>query len=83
MAIRGKGESRAPVRTMLKEDADGAVLIAVNVDDVPVTWRVTFDAPIGPPRAMFDAAAAPAPAATGWEDRLPPFGVHVYRFRFE
>ncbi len=81
--IYGKGESRAPIRTMLKETDGTATLIAVNVDRVPVTWRVRFESPVNAPRAMFDAEAAPQRTANGWRDTLPPFGVRIYRFRFE
>ncbi len=83
VAILGQGNSRAPVRTMLKEWEGAATLIAVNVDDVPVTWRVRFDSPVTPSRAVFDSKAAPASVPNGWTDRLPAFGVRVYRFRFE
>jgi hypothetical protein len=80
--IFGQGESRAPIRTMLKERNGAAALVVVNVDGVAMRYRVSFDAPIATPRAAFEVGASPEAAATGWQDALPPIGVRVYRFRF-
>ena len=44
--IRGGHTSRIPVRTQLKKTRDGLYLVAVNVDEDPVDFRIGFDTPV-------------------------------------
>jgi hypothetical protein len=44
--IRGARTSRTPIRTQLKKTSDGLFLVAVNVDEDPVDFRIGFKTPI-------------------------------------
>jgi hypothetical protein len=44
--IRGGQTSRVPIRTQLKTARDGWYLVAVNVDEDPVDFRIGFDTPV-------------------------------------
>ena len=44
--IRGGHTSRVPVRTQMKKTRDGLYLVAVNVDEDPVDFRIGFDTPV-------------------------------------
>lgn len=44
--IRGGHTSRVPFRTQLKAARDGLYLVAVNVDEAPVDFRIVFDTPV-------------------------------------
>ena len=81
VSVRGQTPSAAPVRTLLKTDGDALLLLAVNIDARPVEVRFAFAKPVRTLSLRFDSRAPPVATGDGWEDRLEPFGVRVYRFR--
>lgn len=70
---------RSPVRALLKDTAEGPVLMAVNLTDEPVRVRFAFARPVGGVARLLDPSPAPVLDGRGWAETFPPFGVQVYR----
>lgn len=76
--VAGAAKSATPIRTLLKRDGNNLVLLAVNIDNVPLDARFDF-APFRFALArLFEDPAAPDVDAGRWSDAFPPFGVRVY-----
>lgn len=76
----GPGVSPVPIRTLLKDDPHGPVLLAVNLDRRPLDVDIRCDRPVKTVTRLFEHAPAPAPlAVSGWHDTFAPLAVHLYR----
>lgn len=80
--ISGARTSRDPVRTQLKQTADGLVLAGVNVDDTPVEFRVTM------PRRIASIDPVAGDAVTSLRNgmlygKLDGFGTFVLRIELQ
>ena len=78
--VQGRTESTTPIRTLLKREDERFVLLMVNLDNVPLDVRFDFGAAVRDMEVMFEHEAAPAIWGAGWQERLEPFDVRVYRF---
>lgn len=79
VAVRGHSVSPTPIRALLKDGPDGAVLLVVNVDAQPVEARFSFDGSLTALEPVFGAALPPAATENGWTERIEAWGVRVYR----
>ena len=82
VSVRGLSDVATPVRTMLKRDADGFVLIVVNLGDSALDVRFAFDGRVSGLRRAFaaDGSPAPDPVGQGWQTRLGGFATQIFRF---
>jgi hypothetical protein len=84
VAIRRRGITATPIRSMLKlNPAGGYTLLVVNVDDTPLQTRFSFAQRPADVRAIApDGTARLLEAqADGFEDSIDGFGVGIYQFR--
>lgn len=81
VAVRGPSDVETPVRTLLKRDADGFVLIAVNLGDSALDARFAFDGDIvGLHRPFATDSAMVEAAGRRWQTRLAAFETQIFRF---
>ena len=73
-------EIETPVRTLLKRDTEGYVLIVVNLDDRSLDVRISFDGSVTALRRPFASDVPVIVREGGWQARLEPYETHVYRF---
>lgn len=71
------GHTAAPVRTLLKQDPEGAVLIAVNLDAAEVEAVMEFDRPQAMPAAPFGGARPDVETPSRWRLKFAPLDVRV------
>lgn len=79
--VEGEPLSQVPVRTILKRAANGHVLIAVNLDDVPLTVTISFGVRPSAVMPMFAPPSTPQIIARGLRLKLEGFGVRVLRIQ--
>jgi len=79
VAVSGEAKSPTPIRALLKPDGDDLVLIAVNIDNAPLTARFEFEGRGFALARLFEDPAGPDATAGQWTDAFPAFGVRVYR----
>jgi hypothetical protein len=80
VSVKGPSFSHSPIRTLLKKRDGRFLLLAVNLDDVPLSARFSFPEEIRELRRFFDSTATPQYFAGGFEDDFPPLGVRLYSF---
>ncbi len=79
VAVSGEAKSPTPIRALLKPDGADLVLIAVNIDNVPLNARFEFEGRGFALARLFEDPAGPDAGSGQWTDAFPPFGVRVYR----
>jgi hypothetical protein len=82
VSVRGLSDVATPVRTLLKRDADGYVLIAVNLGGSALDTRIDFDGEVRDLRHLFKDDTVEAAKAVGprWVTRLEAFETQIFRF---
>lgn len=84
VSVRGLSAVQTPVRTILKRDGDGYVLIAVNVGDTDLDVRFGFDAETRDLHRPFAAEAEQIQVTdNGWQIRLAGFETRVFQFALD
>lgn len=80
IAFDGEAMSPMPIRALLKRDGEGRyVLIAVNLDNVPLDVHFRFPRAVASVARRFEEDADIArDGMDAWRDRFPPFGVRIY-----
>jgi len=78
--VRGQALSDTPVRALLKSADGRRVLIAVNVDNMPLDLRVEFppSMKVGGVRRLCDKAGRLPVSHSRFTDRIGPLGVRIY-----
>lgn len=79
--VEGEQLSEFPIRTILKKVADEYVLLAVNLDTVPLTASVNLGGQPEQVRSPLNPSTEPVPTPRGLTLSFDGFGVHVVRFR--
>jgi hypothetical protein len=80
VSVKGPSFSRSPIRTLVKKWDGRLLLLAVNLDDVPLRARFSFPGPVREMNRLFDDAPTPKYSAGAFEDDFPPLGVRLYSF---
>lgn len=85
VSIRGESKTRTPIRTILKRYKDQYVLLAVNIDNVPIDMRIDFENKLGfkNAKAMYEKRRNLELSNSTLDDRFEPFDVHIYKFSKE
>jgi len=73
--------SKAPIRTMLKEYGGSYYLLAVNIDNAPISTMFTFSLLVDDVEALFEETPTFAISGPSITDSFEPFDVHVYKLR--
>lgn len=80
VSLRGLSEYSAPIRTLLKQDGDRLLLIAVNLDGRRLDARFAFDDAIIDLNRPFSPEDTITAENNEWQARFEPYETRVYRF---
>lgn len=79
--IKGSNKSRTPVRTILKRYKDEYVLLAVNIDNAPISCKIEFEskANFRTAKALYEKGKVLNLHDSAMQVQFAPFAVHVYK----